>query len=102
MRISDWSSDVCSSDLRPGDPADDVGDGLDRDDAEEARIAVRQAAAEDDQGNIGRQHDDGAPEGFPEALARGVDRKSVVEGKRGSVGVNLGGGRISKKKQKKR
>src|SRR3546814_14023993 len=29
------------------------------------------------------------------------DRKSVVKGKRGSVRVNLGGGRICKKKKKK-
>src|SRR3546814_20877930 len=31
MRISDWSSDVCSSDLGdPGDPATDVGPVIDR------------------------------------------------------------------------
>src|SRR3546814_20644230 len=35
------------------------------------------------------------------ALDAVVDRKSVVVGKRGEVRVNLGGGRINKKKQQK-
>src|SRR3546814_15956215 len=92
MRISDWSSDVCSSDLHaviahdhhrlvaePGDHAlglvaqpHAVIAVVDRDAAEEAHgvLVDRQDAA---------------------------DRKSVVEGKSVSVRVDLGGRRIIKK-----
>src|SRR3546814_8285272 len=36
MRISDWSSDVCSSDLKPGfDSARDEGEGIDDDEIQD-------------------------------------------------------------------
>src|SRR3546814_16904260 len=97
MRISDWSSDVCSSDLiipfgvdpgrpplvgrRPGVGAAGLGfaDGAGRRiDHHDARVAVPQ---------------DEQPGGMP----RQADRKSVVSGKRVSVRVSLGGPRISQK-----
>src|SRR3546814_7734485 len=79
MRISDWSSDVCSSDLL--DPRDFIADQLgDRFD----ELAV-----------VGGRQGEGA------ALATGAagDRKSVVTGKSVPVRVDLGGCRIIKKKK---
>src|SRR3546814_19742794 len=98
MRISDWSSDVCSSDL--------AGNDGDR--------HFRQSAAR-------RRHGHGArdrrrlpgrlrlqprirarvPQGADGAGGRGAEvRKSVVEGKSVSVSVDLGCRRIIKKKKK--
>src|SRR3546814_12504951 len=91
MRISDWSSDVCSSDL--------VDDAL------------------DDGGCFGKRYDAGNPGEFPrishgDGVAvlgkvkdndaddhRTIDRKSVVLGESVSVRVDLGGRRIIKKKK---
>src|SRR3546814_11076984 len=103
MRISDWSSDVCSSDLevaaRPIEQdmvghADRVGGAV-------ARQAVHRLAR-DLAGKLlvqrlrllGRQP---RRAGFGAARGR-TDRKSVVEGKSVSVRVDLGGRRIIKKK----
>src|SRR3546814_17730755 len=77
MRISDWSSDVCSSDLRQ--------DALDR------AVEPRRVAA----GEIGAR---GAVVRHEERVADEGDRKSVVSGKSVSVRVDLGGRRIIKKK----
>src|SRR3546814_18028343 len=83
MRISDWSSDVCSSDLlleyhlrasRAGPPVAPRPGGGDYEDAPP--------------GSLGALHE--GP-----ALA---DRKSVVSGKSVSVRVDLGGRRIIQKK----
>src|SRR3546814_20751037 len=90
MRISDWSSDVSSSDLqngrfrqppggaeRPGPGTSCPGRG--RDQARPAGASSRQ----------------------PPALRRdrhGKDRKSVVSGKSVSVRVDIGGRRIIKQK----
>src|SRR3546814_16010445 len=105
MRISDWSSDVCSSDLRRTPlrllkalpqqrklcgrkPAlRDGGPGTDR-----PRATRRQGIARAGQ-RTHLQRRDPAPAGR-------VDRKSVVEGKSVSVRVDLGGCRIIKKKTK--
>src|SRR3546814_7410816 len=77
MRISDWSSDVCSSDL----DGDGVGrSGIQRGDtlhAEHLGLADPYRFAVDDRGD--------------------ADRKSVVKGKSVSVRVVLGGRRIIKK-----
>src|SRR5262249_57184978 len=67
--VSDWSSDVCSSDLRPMDPC--AGAVITA-----AGLGQRRAAA-------------------PSTAGASRDRKSVVEGKRGGVG---GGRGIEKKK----
>src|SRR3546814_16646302 len=109
MRISDWSSDVCSSDLKckfpPGgnlhflvgvDDGLTVGAGLldpfvDHGGADllQARLQFRARRlhlhATLDQGGLG-------------FLGLDLDRKSVVSGKRVSVRVDLGGRRIIKKK----
>src|SRR3546814_16196829 len=89
MRISDWSSDVCSSDLRragrPQYPRLSV--------ARRARPARGHAAGARD-----LRHAQLAAE--PGSRHR-ADRKSVVEGKSVSVRVTLGGRRIIKKKKSK-
>src|SRR3546814_11609773 len=97
MRISDWSSDVCSSDL-PTSPwrvgcgnrcrvrgSRFSGDGLHREGsiAAEAAPTLPLSAA--------------PPNG---RCTPAADRKSVVSGKSVSVRVDLGGGRIIKKKKK--
>src|SRR3546814_20870788 len=84
MRISDWSSDVCSSDLvHARVPRQHAGQPF----GEGAADLVRQPDTDD------RQDDSGAGD---QLIAR--DRKSVVEGKSVSVRVDLGGRRIIKKK----
>src|SRR3546814_11666321 len=85
MRISDWSSDVCSSDLQRGLSFDSaVGPALHR---PHRRCADR----------LGRRPVGRLPQVFAEG-ARRVDRESVVYGKRVSVRVDLGGRRIINKK----
>src|SRR3546814_14690252 len=101
MRISDWSSDVCSSDLLVGGAAARQGDaqvvgvqqrealvvrlGAPRRGAEQARVG---AGAEGDH-ECDRDHHRPAP----------ADRKSVVWGKSVSVRVDLGGRRIINKQK---
>src|SRR3546814_20717201 len=102
MRISDWSSDVCSSDLgESGVPrsaegrfqADDrsqlhaEGSGIDRPDH---LLLAGQCVAAQGLGEMVRFHHRLRP-----------DRKSVVQGKSVSVRVDLGGRRIIKKKKNK-
>src|SRR3546814_19232732 len=90
MRISDWSSDVCSSDLLAGAarlssrrpcPPPDGGSA--------AAAAERAQRADPRRDRVGR-------------LSRSGDRKSVVQGKSVSVRVDLGGRRILKKKNKRK
>src|SRR3546814_16649269 len=96
MRISDWSSDVCSSDLIL---ADELADGY---------LAMRLADAQTGPSALSL-----APPAYPMDAVRGgveatvtvtvdvnADRKSVVEGRSVSVRVDLGGRRIIKKKKK--
>src|SRR3546814_14718116 len=75
MRISDWSSDVCSSDLSGS-----------------SSPAMAPTSAERSSGFICMN------EGT-EVAAPVTDRKSVVKGKSVSVRVDLGGRRIIKKKK---
>src|SRR3546814_18873345 len=92
MRISDWSSDVCSSDLCEAGTAvlvqvsavGEVGQVLGQL-PEQKRVA--------DGGRAGGEDADGL-------IAHLPDRKSVVEGTSVSVRVDLGGRRIIKKKRK--
>src|SRR3546814_20351078 len=93
MRISDWSSDVCSSDLGPRPGA--RGGGHCR-----ARRLERA-------GRRPRYRRHRHPQRFRDRLRqfrrRGEpDRKSVVEGKSVSVSVELGGRRILKKNNRYR
>src|SRR3546814_18614713 len=96
MRISDWRSDVCSSDLasRPQwayhQPPERLAHTIDAPMARQARYAQKTLNFRPGAG--------AAPRGDrPIGL---LDRKSDVEGKSVSVRVDLGGLRILKKKQK--
>src|SRR3546814_12429606 len=108
MRISDWSSDVCSSDLEPFLKWCDLW-----------RLSEMMCAPKDlDLQKVvfctavpRREHSPGQRDRhnrFNSALiSKGVevlkgDRKSVVQGKSVSVRVDLGGRRIIQKKKKNR
>src|SRR3546814_14538430 len=95
MRISDWSSDVCSSDL-PARPSAEPAGGL-----RQLRSGPgRRSGAADPQYHGSGVVSGGLPDPIVAAqVGRGRDRKSVVEGKRVSVRVDLGGRRIIKKKK---
>src|SRR3546814_15915408 len=105
MRISDWSSDVCSSDLyayrctchRRRRPADCPDRSTDR--GWHAIDGRRTAST----GVGGRQFSRNPAQSAAHWTARNHhfrDRKSVVKGKSVSVRVHLGGCRIIKKKTK--
>src|SRR3546814_20990739 len=97
MRISDWSSDVCSSDL--------TGPRLGRSStAQIARLFTAGSA-----GKLGAQRGCAVlvigiaparqglwPRGSSSGRRLSSDRKSVVSGKSVSVRVDLGGGRLIK------
>src|SRR3546814_19568989 len=86
MRISDWSSDVCSSDLR----------------LRAGPIAVSGAAGGRRRQAVERTSNAASPaSGRPETSTEVTsDRKSVVEGKSVSIRVDLGGRRNIKTKNK--
>src|SRR3546814_16175174 len=108
MRISDWSSDVCSSDLHAAVEAEahtvrhhvGVDAALDEPDG-----ALRAADALDGRDLVGQslapvvERGEDRRRGLQRVVA-GVgpgDRKSVVEGTSVSVRVDIGGSRIIKK-----
>src|SRR3546814_16498277 len=93
MRISDRSSDVCSSDLL-------VHHGGPRLSQPPLAAGAADVAADPCDGGVRREAAGFGPDHPPERPAR-RDRKSVVEGKSVSVRVDLGGRRISKKKQQR-
>src|SRR3546814_19807621 len=90
MRISDWSSDVCSSDLH---------DGVDLTGADVEVEPVEDALAVDDGLEVGEvEHLAHRPfEAQAHERVGLEDRKRAVEGTRVSVSVELGGRRIIKK-----
>src|SRR3546814_11461369 len=91
MRISDWSSDVCSSDLRVV-----VGLAGRRFHVQDHRLAL--VGGVEHVAGFGDHADRLQAEYFLDVLDRQhLDRKSVVKGTRGSVRVNIGGRRIYKK-----
>src|SRR3546814_18277672 len=94
MRISDWSSDVCSSDLRMiTSPGRGVLKAVNVAAQTFLRTVSRVVGAEViDDAVAFFQAFEGREEGFRER-----DRKSVVSGKSVSVRVDLGGRRSSKK-----
>src|SRR3546814_16316313 len=120
MRISDWSSDVCSSDLidlllrrhRARILAvafggrDNVACRCTLVHCRRCRIAHIRADASIGGACVGRLQQTvlgGAARGLPAVHSfQGLttDRKSLVEGKSGSVSVELGGSCFLKKKQK--
>src|SRR3546814_20976384 len=89
MRISDWSSDVCSSDLIVDTHAPEA------DGQRAAQIVRRAVAAPDVEPRPSRQQRQGR-----QARMDRADRKSVVEGKSVSVSVDRGGRRIIQKTTK--
>src|SRR3546814_20495787 len=101
MRISDWSSDVCSSDL-PHHPGAHASRLLRlRALRCRARLRLRGYLALPEllrRFGTGRRLIAGHAVGAT-AFEQGRDRTSVVEGKRVSVRLDLGGRRIIKKKQ---
>src|SRR3546814_16932433 len=112
MRISDWSSDVCSSDLKCGEQrrrahrpvgapplARPAGRLASRFEAGRAGPARRDQAARSAAAGGGDFRPWQYRDGGPRHQARRVDRKSVVWGKSVSVMVDLGGGRSIKKKK---
>src|SRR3546814_12767455 len=94
MRISDWSSDVCSSDLDDGRPPGSGEDRLGRGPWPASHHPFVHRVEPERHG--GRAvHDDVHPE---DGDGRDRDRKSVVKGKSVSVRVDLGGRRRITKK----
>src|SRR3546814_12219093 len=98
MRISDWSADVCSSDLQGG--PDTFGPDPDhrRGGGQGTEPAAREFPAPDHH-LLRRQHAlaAAAVSGCDDVVVPAEpDRKSVVYGKRVSVSVDLGGRRFLK------
>src|SRR3546814_13829956 len=106
MRISDWSSDVCSSDLVARDHPDTVAVLL-AELQETGLAAVVSYGGWADDPPVRVLHDmlergrADEPVGSSQEEGRTQDRTSVVEGKSGSVRVDIGGRRIIKKKIEK-
>src|SRR3546814_12292119 len=106
MRISDWSSDVCSSD-RAQVAAFEAQIGVDHADQRQVgeMIAFGDELGADDDVDVARLHavdDLGGLGGRPDRVRRDDrgDRKSDVEGKSVYGSVDIGGrGNIEKKKQ---
>src|SRR3546814_15770156 len=101
MRISDWSSDVCSSDrkARPEQYVDDPALILERD---EDRIALARPLADQQDARgahvrsvLRRRNLGGAQDALPLEIA--ADRTSVVSGKSLSVRLERGGSHIMRK-----
>src|SRR3546814_14190020 len=113
VRISDWSSDVCSSDLRPARMARtghqgsvDRGQGrrpvIERESPFPAILsAFGDAARRAPQRHHRLSRTRGLLRGRRDRNWQRGDRKSVVEGKSVSVRGDLGGRRIIKKKKNK-
>src|SRR3546814_17382929 len=114
MRISDWSSDVCSSDLfhHPATAQSTYfinsnnkcewlkHRGVNQSTAHEFLLTpdTSDSKAPFDRAHIPRPcREQGRAQIVAKSIAK-PDRKSVVKGKRLSVRVDLGGGRILKKK----
>src|SRR3546814_16175043 len=100
MRISDWSSDVCSSDLAPRSARDGVSAAF--------TITNLVIVGNWDSNNtvftmhtlpVGQPPDCGAQfRSVPRHALAPADRKSGVQGKSVSVRVDLGGRRLMNKK----
>src|SRR3546814_7716930 len=96
LRISDWSSDVCSSDLAMvrQSRARNIELLLDAPDRQALRPGPHQHPVDLQAGRIAERLE------LCGCFFEFQDRKSVVEGKSGSVRVGLGGRRNLKKKNK--
>src|SRR3546814_17802643 len=96
MRISDWSSDVCSSDLGTG------GARHQQHGEDERALAAVEVTEMPEHDAADGPHDEADAIGRETRQDDRQDRKSVVEGKSVSVRVDLGGRRIIKKKNTKK
>src|SRR3546814_12683885 len=111
MRISDWSSDVCSSDLYDKLDADLAKAMMSINAVKAVEIgAGLEAAALSGEENADEMRLQGNRVAFTSNRAGGIlgvistgqeDRKSVVSGKSVSLRVDLGGRRIIKQKNNK-
>src|SRR3546814_13791089 len=107
MRISDWSSDVCSSDLRAKCLDHELADSLPYYRA--LITALARLAGAHLSGRLSPDVENAFPFDAEAAISGDkilwdqakLDRKSVVEGKGVSVRVDRGGRRIIKKKKTK-
>src|SRR3546814_18688628 len=100
MRISDWSSDVCSSDLNETRQLERVGMPLAGPLNSRTRGYSRLAGRLQVPGQLGRlRRNRGIPPKTMFARPEDADRKSVASGIRVSVRVDLGGSRILTKKK---
>src|SRR3546814_13032483 len=96
MRISDWSSDVCSSDIEAISPKRLPGASLTLDDLLEIAGLIEDRLGAGADGVVVAQGTDTIEEtAFVLDL---LERKSVEKGKSVSVSVSFGGRRIMKKK----
>src|SRR3546814_18651010 len=109
MRISDWSSDVCSSDLRRQRGVDARRVGVARWLQPVFRplqlVAIHRARQALEEGVADAGDDDEAVAGAVAGVGNDdeIDRKSGVEGRRVDVRVDLGGrSRIKKKRYRKK
>src|SRR3546814_15227246 len=106
MRISDWSSDVCSSDLggRFGcTHRDTTGSRAYGRQVRERFSGHGRRSSQRRQGPALRLYGTiGHGDALQKRGAASLDRKSVVSGKRVSVRVDHGGRRILKKKRKQK
>src|SRR3546814_13588198 len=109
MRISDWSSDVCSSDL-PGDEyfeakvtvlSEEIKHHVKEEEKQHDNMFQQARAAEVDLDALGEQLLARKEELKRQAETAG-ERKSVVKGKSVSGSVAHGGRRIIKKKNKQK
>src|SRR3546814_17735327 len=97
MRISDWSSDVCSSDLPQRADGCRAGGGAVRQAGEGRALDIAAGGPGGDGGDEPRRLG-GRERGAPGRVGGRGDRKSVVSGRSVSVRVALGGRRIIKTK----
>src|SRR3546814_17881837 len=96
MRISDWSSDVCSSDLGRSEGSTKAMDAMPN--KSKADWDPRSEAVLSDQIKAYDGIRQRCPVAYSDYLGWSLDRKSVVSGKSVSVRVDLGGCRIFYKK----
>src|SRR3546814_18687303 len=107
MRISDWSSDVCSSDLRRTPVVEDLRARTAGAGHTHGPVVLALAEAQDELlgepgdllPEVQRLRVVGVDARVEAALLEAPDRQSVVQGKRVSVSVDPGGHRIYKKKE---
>src|SRR3546814_11725746 len=98
MRISDWSSDVCSSDLAAPCPAN-AWSKAERNRSNSRSRPTKPPRARRSSGFPEESECEAERASGSTASSAARDRKSVVEGKSGTVRVELGGCRDIKKKQ---